>query len=102
LLNLAEGNGKRYLKARAKFLDDARGSTTECAACLDALVAKGACSPERIRDGKGLLVRVASMLTKLILRLEADASTAAGDGRTPRPASAPVEHEYENEYEYEE
>jgi four helix bundle protein len=40
LLNTAEGNGKRQRQVRAKFFDDARGSATECAACLDALVAK--------------------------------------------------------------
>src|ERR1035438_5071668 len=40
LLNTAEGNGKRPRPVRAKFFDDARGSATECAVCLDALVAK--------------------------------------------------------------
>ncbi len=49
LLNTAEGNGKRQRPARAKFFDDARGSATECAACLDALVAKQACSRNRIQ-----------------------------------------------------
>ena len=41
LLNTAEGNGKRQGRQRAKFFDDARGSAIECAACLDASVAKG-------------------------------------------------------------
>ena len=36
LLNTAEGNGKRESRQRAKFLDDARGSAFESAACLDA------------------------------------------------------------------
>ena len=40
LLNTAEGNGKRHGLQRAKFFDDARGSALECAACLDASVAK--------------------------------------------------------------
>jgi four helix bundle protein len=40
LLNTAEGNGKRQRPVRAKFFDNARGLATECAACLDALVAK--------------------------------------------------------------
>lgn len=39
LFNTSEGNGKRQMKMRAKFFDDARGSATECASCLDALVA---------------------------------------------------------------
>jgi|SRR6266853_6941490 four helix bundle protein len=40
LLNTAEGNGKRPGRQRAKSFDDARGSAIECAACLDASVAK--------------------------------------------------------------
>lgn len=68
MFNTAEGNGKRQMRTRAKFFDDARGSATECAACLDALVAKKACAMDRVADGKGLLVRIVSMLTKLIER----------------------------------
>jgi four helix bundle protein len=62
LLNTAEGNGKRQRQIRAKFFDDARGSATECAACLDALVAKRAVKEERIYEGKTILVRIVSML----------------------------------------
>lgn len=69
LFNTAEGNGKRQMKTRAKFFDDARGSATECAACLDALVAKRACETNRVEDGKALLVRVVSMLSKLVDRV---------------------------------
>jgi len=56
------------MNQRAKFFDDARGSATECAACLDALVSKRACSEQRIEIGKALLVRIVSMLSKLIDR----------------------------------
>jgi len=66
LLNTAEGNGKRRRQQRAKFFDDARGSVTECAACLDALVAKKVASNDEIEEGKVLLVRAYSMLTKLV------------------------------------
>ena len=66
LFNTAEGNGKRQRPIRAKFFDDARGSAKECAACLDALVAKGITTDERIREGKTLLLRIVSMLTKLV------------------------------------
>jgi four helix bundle protein len=102
LLNLAEGNGKRYPKVRAKFFDDARGSTTECAACLEALVAKRACDQERVRQGKELLVRVASMLTKLILRLDGGGSAHPKDDeqKSPRHPRPQIEYEYENEHEY--
>jgi len=70
LLNSAEGNGKRQRPVRAKFFDAARGSATECAACLDAMVAKQAASTERMRDGKQLLLRIVSTLTGLIERFE--------------------------------
>jgi len=70
LLNTAEGNGKRQRRVRAKFFDDARSSATECAACLDGLVAKRACGGERVTEGKALLLRIVSMLSKLIARFE--------------------------------
>jgi four helix bundle protein len=70
LLNTAEGNGKRQRQGRAKFFDDARGSATECAACLDALVAKRVTYSERIFEGKKMLVRIVSMLCGLIDRYD--------------------------------
>ncbi len=73
LLNTAEGNGKRQRQIRAKFFDDARGSATECAACLDALVAKRAVSEERILEGKKILVRIVSMLCGLVDRFDSSA-----------------------------
>ena len=66
LFNTAEGNGKRQRATRAKFFDDARGSATECASCLDALVAKRVCSAERLVQGKQMLARIVGMLTKLV------------------------------------
>jgi four helix bundle protein len=70
LLNTAEGNDRRQRQTRAKFFDDARGSATECAACLDALIAKKAASLERIEEGKGLLLRIVSMLCRLVHRFD--------------------------------
>ena len=72
LLNTAEGNGKRRRHVRAKFFDDARGSATECAACLDALVAKQACEDLRVKQGKEMLLRIVAMLTKLVQMYDAD------------------------------
>ena len=74
LLNTAEGNGKRQRPVRAKFFDDARGSATECAACLDALVAKAAATEVRVVEGKKMLLRVVSMLCGLIDRFDSVAS----------------------------
>src|SRR5262245_52512609 len=68
LLNTAEGNSKRQAKIRAKFFDDARGSSAECAACLDAMVAKRLCPSGRVVEGKQMLLRIVSMLTKLVER----------------------------------
>jgi four helix bundle protein len=68
LLNTAEGNGKRQGRQRAKFFDDARGSAFECAACLDAAVAKGLVSADRVFPGKQMLARVVAMLSRLIDR----------------------------------
>ncbi|HKS38298.1 MAG TPA: four helix bundle protein, partial [Verrucomicrobiae bacterium] len=71
LLNTAEGNGKRQRQVRAKFFDDARGSATECAGWLDALVAKRTVREERILDGKRILVRIVSILCALVDRFDA-------------------------------
>src|ERR1700751_3176529 len=70
LLNTAEGNGRRQGRQRAKFFDDARGSAIECAACLDASVAKGFTSLDRIQAGKEMLVRIVAMQTKLLMRFD--------------------------------
>lgn len=70
LLNTAEGNGKRQRQIRAKFFDDARGSATECAACLDALVAKKIVTAQRIGEGKNLLLKIVSMLSGLVNRFD--------------------------------
>jgi four helix bundle protein len=72
LLNTAEGNGKRQGLQRAKFFGDARGSALECAACLDASVAKRIAKSDRIHSGKQLLIRIVAMLTRLVERFDPD------------------------------
>jgi four helix bundle protein len=79
LLNTAEGNGRRQRQTRAKFFDDARGSATECAACLDALVAKKSMTAERVQDGKGLLLRIVSMLSRLVDRFDSTTDRVCED-----------------------
>src|SRR5438132_13697614 len=85
LLNTAEGNGRRQRRTRAKFFDDARGSATECAACLDALVAKRGCAADRVREGKELLIRIVSILAKLVNMFSAQDQLR--EDRTPYGAS---------------
>ena len=84
-LNIAEGNGKRSKADRARYLQIARGSALESAACLDVLVARGRLAPTDARVGKDQLVRIVSMLTKWIEKLYA----------------REVEHEHEHEHEHE-
>jgi four helix bundle protein len=86
LLNTAEGNGKRQGRQRAKFFDDARGSAVECAACLDALVAKQFTNAQRVVEGKVLLVRIVGMLTKLVQRFDEDAPRPRHGDTPPGPA----------------
>jgi four helix bundle protein len=97
LLNTAEGNGRRRRRTRAKFFDDARGSATECAACLDALVAKGVCSGGEIDEGKQLLLRIASMLTKLIQRFDVSSSSPSSSPLIQEKPDERFEEDDENE-----
>ena len=80
-LNIAEGNGKFAIRDRCRFLDIARGSALESAACLDVLVAKRLVEESTIRPGKEQLLEVVSMLigltNSLIARVQEDAPSYA-------------------------
>ena len=89
-LNIAEGNGKFAIRDRCRFLDFARGSALECAACLDVLVAKRLIETETIRFGKEQLLEVVSMLMGLISSLNARIQEGA-------PGYAEQEQEQEQE-----
>ncbi len=65
-LNIAEGNGKFTPPDRCRYLDSARGSALECAACLDVLVAKGKATEVEVEHGKQLLRRIVSLLVGLL------------------------------------
>ena len=71
LLNIAEGCGRTSRAEKASFYAIARGSAMECAAVLDVLLAGGLIARATHRHARGLLIRVAQMLTKLILRMQA-------------------------------
>lgn len=63
--NIAEGNGKRSRADRCRFFEIARGSGLESAAVLDELRVVGALEEDETREGKLLLHRIVSMLTKM-------------------------------------
>src|SRR5580765_4188106 len=67
-LNIAEGNGKFSGKDRARFLEIARGSALECAACLDVLVARKLATPRQIETAKENLARIVQMLMGMLRR----------------------------------
>ena len=69
-LNIAEGNGKRSLKDRARFFDIARGSSFECAAIQDVLVATGGVNDSTSRDLKSKLKRIVAMLTRMAMKFD--------------------------------
>ncbi|MBM4030409.1 MAG: four helix bundle protein [Planctomycetes bacterium] len=105
LFNTAEGNGKRQRLTRGKYFDDARGSTGESAGCLDAFVAKRACSVERIAEGKDMLVRIFEMLTKLVERFSTDDRVGEDEAQygmpPPDPRSAELDDDDEDDDEHE-
>jgi four helix bundle protein len=64
--NIAEGNGKWGQKERRRYFKIANGSATESAASLDILIAIEGISQEQAEEGKALLLRIVSMLTRMI------------------------------------
>jgi four helix bundle protein len=64
-LNIAEGNGRGTDADRRRFFEFARGSALECAAIQDILVVCKVIEASERVNGKEMLVRIISMLTKL-------------------------------------
>ena len=91
-LNIAEGNGKYTPPDRCRYLEIARGSALESAACLDVLVAKKACTADQVQQGKTLLREVVSLLIGLIKSLSPD---RLGEQPLPYRTSAGEEQEQE-------
>lgn len=63
--NIAEGNGKGTESDRRRFFEIARGSALECSAIQDVLERCEVIANARNEDGKRMLFRIVSMLTKL-------------------------------------
>lgn len=64
-VNIAEGVGRTSPADRRRHFSIARGSAMECAAILDACRVLGIAGADPLRQGRALLVRVVSMLTKM-------------------------------------
>src|SRR3954469_20250834 len=94
-LNIAEGNGKFSNADRSRFLDIARGSAVERAACLDVLVARNLITSERAIAGKEQLVPIVNMLMGLLKRFSDRADSIREDEQIY------LEHEHEHEHEHE-
>ncbi len=95
-LNIAEGNGKFSQRDRARFLEMARGSALECAACLDVLVARRLTSLELTAPAKEELVRIVQMLIGLLKRFSERADVL----REEEPDYG-IEQDYDHEQKHE-
>jgi len=95
-LNIAEGNGKFSTVDRARFLEIARGSALECAACLDVLEVRKIVAAERMLPAKERLVRVVNMLMGMLKRFSGRAKFLRED-----EGLYAIEHEQEADHEQE-
>ena len=95
-LNIAQGNGKFSTVDRARFLEIARSSALECAACLDVLAVRKLVAAERILPAKERLVRIVNMLMGMLKRFSGRAQFLRED-----EGLYAIEHEQEHEQEQE-
>ena len=97
-LNIAEGNGKLLSeKDRARYIEIARGSALECAACLDVLVVRGLAEQALVESAKERLSRIVAMLMGMLRKFSARPEFLREDA-----AEYEVEREREHERDYEE
>jgi four helix bundle protein len=95
-LNIAEENGKFSDADRSRFLEIARGSALECAACLDVLAVRKYVSVDEIDSQKEQLVSIVNMLMGLLKRFSGRA-----DFLREEEGIYPVDHEQEHDQEHE-
>ena len=79
VLNIAEGAGEFCGKEKARFYRIAKRSATECAAVLDVCQRLSLLDQESHTHARELLVRIVSMLVKLVRRA-GPSGTGAGTG----------------------
>jgi four helix bundle protein len=94
-LNIAEGNGKFSAKDRSRFFEMARGSTLECAACLDVLLVRKLASEEQVIPAKEQLARIVQMLVGLLRKFSERADVL----REEEPRYS-IEHDYDHDQEH--
>jgi four helix bundle protein len=94
-LNIAEGNGKFSRRDRARFLEMARGSALECAACLDVLIARRLTKVTSVVHAKEQLARIVQMLVGLLRRFSDRADVLRDEEADYRS-----EHDYDHEQEH--
>jgi four helix bundle protein len=93
-LNIAEGNGKFSRVDRSPFLEIARGSALECAACLNVLAVRKVVGAEQFVPAKERLVRIVNMLMGTLKKFSARAEFLhEEEGRYA------TDHEQEQEHE---
>lgn len=95
-LNIAEGNGKFSERDRSRFLEMARGSALECAACLDVLLVRKLVSEQQVSGQKENLARIVQMLIGLLRKFSERADFLREEG-----SLYGAEHDHEQEQEHE-
>jgi four helix bundle protein len=100
LLNIAEGNGKRSKVDRCRYLDIARGSALECAACLDVLLTKNHLDEAKADAGKEMLVAIVSMLMGLLDTFGGLLREEAGTYAVPPGTAAAIRPTLEQEHDH--
>jgi four helix bundle protein len=96
-LNIAEGNGKFSAADRSRFLEIARGSALECAACLDVLVARKLASDEQMAAHKEQLAHIVQMLIGLLRKFSERAAVLRED----EPGYLESDHDHDHDHEHE-
>jgi four helix bundle protein len=81
VLNIAEGAGEFSTRDKRRFYRMARRSATECAAVIDILARRGHPQPQKLAAGRTLLVRIVSMLVRMVSASRAEQpGTGTGTG----------------------
>ena len=97
-LNIAEGNGKFSAKDRSRYLEVARGSALECAACLDVLLARKFVTEEQVEKQKERLARIVQMLIGL-LKMFSERADVLREDEPAYLSERDHEHEHDQEQE---